>query len=259
VRDYFVKERRLPTESTRVILNGTDTNVFLRNRARPGRNRPRFRFGTVGRLSAPKAHVTLVEAFARVAAVLPEAELHILGEGECRSDIQAAIAEHNLHDRVVLRGYSGEVANFLGSLDAFVLSSVSEGLPLVILESMAAGLPIVSTRMPGVMDVAPANEIAWYCNPGDPDALAASMIEIAGRDDLGAIGELASARAQRFSIETTWREYESLFGELLTRKRPQYASGHIQSGRESRKSDSQCVTVPGGGETTVKALEDNVY
>jgi len=223
VQRYFVEQRRIAAESTHVILNGTDCSAFLKQRARPGSHRPAFRFGTVGRLAPPKSHVTLIRAFARVAAETPGAELHILGEGECRPAIEAAIAEERLDGRVTLHGYSSDVAGFLSKLDVFVLSSISEGLPLAVLEAMGAGLPIVSTRLPGIVEVAPENEIAWYCEPGDAMALADSMIATARRSDLAAVGQAASEIARRYSISETWREYESLFRRLYWNKYGEFA------------------------------------
>ncbi len=52
---------------------------------------------------------------------------------------------------------------------------------------MAGGLPLVSTRLPGIVEVAPEGEFAWYCDPGDPQSLAAAMLAVARRTDLAAI------------------------------------------------------------------------
>jgi glycosyltransferase involved in cell wall biosynthesis len=93
VQEYFVTRRGIPSSRTRVILNGVDLEPFLARPAAPGTRRPVVRFGTVGRLHAAKNHVLLVRAFRDVLACVPGAELHILGEGACRSEMEAAIAE----------------------------------------------------------------------------------------------------------------------------------------------------------------------
>ena len=78
----FVNVSKVPLDKTRVILNGIDFEAFSEHRARPGSRYPAVRFGSVGRLVPEKDHATLLRAFARVAAQLDFAELHILGDGE---------------------------------------------------------------------------------------------------------------------------------------------------------------------------------
>ena len=82
-----------------------------------------------------------------------------------------------------------------------VLSSIREGLPLVILEAMAASLPVVSTWIGGVPEVAPEDTVAWYSPPGDLPSLARAM-PCAMEDDLAARGAAASRWAEEhFSVE----------------------------------------------------------
>lgn len=223
VRQYFVDDQHISKERTCVIQNGVGLDTYLRRPARPGAHRPVLRFGTVGRLAPPKDHISLVRAFAQVASRLPQAELHLLGDGECRPAIEHCIAEHHLQGRITLHGFSSDVAGFLSSLDVFVLSSTSEGLPLAVLEAMGAGLPIVSTRLPGIEDVAPEDIIAWYSEPGNPTALAESMLAASRHSDLTALGQTASSLARGYSIDETWRQYESLFSRLLLAKSAQGA------------------------------------
>jgi glycosyltransferase involved in cell wall biosynthesis len=218
VQEYFVTQQRIPRARTRVILNGADIEPFLARQASPGSRRPLIRFGTVGRLSAPKNHTLLVRAFHQVLQVIPQAELHIMGEGECRAEIESTIAELGLAGRVRLHGYSADVPDFLQTLDLFVLSSSSEGLPLAVIEAMASGLPVVSTRMPGVENVAPEGRVGWYCPPRDASALASIMTHAGLHDNLASIGGDARTLARQFSTANMWLEYEQLYLGLLQSK-----------------------------------------
>jgi glycosyltransferase involved in cell wall biosynthesis len=214
-RRHYVENRVVPEKKSCIVLNGIPVETFQARRARPGASRPRIRFGTIGRMVKAKAHTDLVEAFALLAARLPEAELEMWGDGELYPAVRERVSALGLEDRVHLKGATLTPAEALAGLDVFVLSSISEGLPLVILEAMAAGLPIVSTRVGGVPEVAPETEVAWYSPPGNPAALAEAMFRAASAD-LGSMGEKAyRLAAERFSLEAMQSQYEELFSGLV--------------------------------------------
>ena len=156
LRRHFTGCGIAPPAKSEVISNGIPVEVFQAFRARPGSANPRIRFGTMGRLVAAKAHGDLLDAFAIVARQLPAAGLSIWGYGVLREELENRIESLGLSDRVHYCGPAEKPAEVFQELDVFVLSSVSEGMPLVILEAMAAGLPIVSTRVGGVPEVVPA-------------------------------------------------------------------------------------------------------
>jgi glycosyltransferase involved in cell wall biosynthesis len=218
VRDYFVEKNGISTRNTHIIYNGIDLDKFLDRPANPGANRPRFRFGTVGRLQTAKDHVTLVHAFAKIAPSVPEAELHIMGEGPCRAAITETIEALGLAHCVKLHGAGLDVAGFLSQLDVFVMSSLDEGLPIAIMEAMAAGLPIASTRLPGLTEVAQEDKVALYSPPGDAEGLAKNMLSLFNRQDLPEIGGVARSLAAKFGIAETWHQYEAIFEGVLNRK-----------------------------------------
>ena len=219
VRELYVTKDRISTHNTSVIYNGIDVEKFSAHPAQPAAHLPRFRVGTVGRLVPAKDHVTLVRAFAMVAKSMLAAELHIMGDGACRSEISQVAESLGIANRVSLHGASLAVAEFLSTLDLFVLSSVYEGLPISVMEAMAAGLPVVSTQLPGFAELAPENLIAGYCIPGQPRVMADEILRAANRQDLPALGEAARRWAQKFGIRESWHNYESLFVARLAQKR----------------------------------------
>ena len=215
---HYTEKRVVPSRKGSVILNGIPVGRFQAFRAAPGAARPAVRFGSIGRLVKAKGHDHLLAAFALVAAENACAELHIWGDGELRSALLEGIARHGLERRVVYHGKTSDPAAALQSLDVFVLSSISEGLPLVILEAMAAGLPIVSTRIGGVPEVAPEGTVAWYAPPGDPHSLAQAMLSAIDAD-LALRGDAAWRwAAEHFSLEAMQQQYERLFRRLLERR-----------------------------------------
>jgi glycosyltransferase involved in cell wall biosynthesis len=219
VREFYVARDRLSTRRTSVIYNGIDLDRFASRPAHPSRARPTFRIGTVGRLVPAKDHVTLIRSFAIVSAAMPSAELHIVGDGPCRMALSQIAASLGLTNRVFLHGASLDVPGFLSTLDLFVLSSIEEGLPISLMEALAAGLPVVSTRLPGLTELAPEHVVAGYCAPAQPESLAAEILRVANRLDLPAFGKAAARWAQRFGIRETWHQYESLFELILANKK----------------------------------------
>jgi len=216
VRQLLGPQVRYPASRCSVILNGIATERFLQHPASPGEARPRLRFGTIGRFVPAKGQSVLIEAFATVAPRIPQAELHIYGYGALQGDLEAQVRRLGLPDRVHLEGPTADAAKTLQSLDVFVLSSLSEGLPLVILEAMAAGLPIVATRVGGVPEVAPENSVAWFCEPGDSADLAKAMLAASGSTALADMGrEARRLAAAQFGIAGMCGNYAALYAKLL--------------------------------------------
>jgi len=232
VREYYLTKDRLSRRNTSVIYNGIDVEKFSARPAHPAAGLPRFRVGSVGRLVPAKDHVTLIRSFALVAAVMPEAELHILGDGPCRAAISQTAESLGITNRVFLHGAGYDVAGFLSTLDLFVLSSIDEGLPISLMEAMAAGLPVVSTRLPGLTELAPESVVAGYCTPGQPESLAEHILRAANRRDLPALGEAARRWAhQKFTIRETWHQYQAVFEASLAKKRRHHGD-HVASRAE---------------------------
>jgi glycosyltransferase involved in cell wall biosynthesis len=214
-RQFFVRYRGIRAARARVILNGANLGKFLAASAHPGSLLPRVRFGIAARMVPEKDHFTLLRAFALVATEIPQAELHIAGDGPLRGRLESFALELNLGDRVKFLGALPDTPQFLSQLDIFVLSSLNEGLPLALLEAMAAGLPVVSTRAGGVEEAAVDGENAYLSAPGDSKALAEAMIRMARAPNLAQMGALGRQIVQdRFRIEQTWQEYHKLFLSL---------------------------------------------
>jgi glycosyltransferase involved in cell wall biosynthesis len=215
-RQYYEPKGIAPQGKNSVIWNGIPVERFQAFRAAPGSQKPKLCFGTIGRCVRAKAHQDLLEAFDQIAKELPEAELEIWGYGELQTQLEDRIRAMSLGNRVRFRGAAENPAKVLQNMDVFVLSSISEGLPLVILEAMAAGLPIVSTRVGGVPEVAPEGTVAWFAEPGNPSSLAEALRRAAA-SDLAAAGQTAYETAAReFGISKMQQAYESLYRRVLS-------------------------------------------
>lgn len=173
VADFIAKAHRVPRERVTVVGNGVDTAVFRPSPAPSRSGRPRI--GSLGRLEHQKGFDVLLDALPAVLDVL-EVEVAIVGAGSLRGSLEAVVAERGLPVRFY--GFlidPAEVAEFLRSLDLFVLPTRYEGLPNAVLEAAACGIPVVSTDVPGVREaVGPDFELI---PPDRPDELAVAIVE----------------------------------------------------------------------------------
>ncbi len=136
----------------------------------------------VGRLSREKGHAHLIRA---AAAWKNGARLVIIGDGPERPVLERLARDLGVGARVLLPGMTNDIAPFYGAADVFVLPSLSEGSPNVLLEAMSCGLPIVATRVGGVPEIAEDGVTAILGPPKDPWFLARSVDRLFADPELG--------------------------------------------------------------------------
>ena len=130
---------------------------------------------TAGRLCKQKDFDTLIRAFAKLCDQ-KDLRLIILGEGELRSDLESTIQELNISDRCWLPGFVCNPLPYFALADVFVLSSINEGLPNVLIQALATGTPCVSTDCPtGPADVLKNGKYGHLVPVGDEVQLATSI------------------------------------------------------------------------------------
>ena len=150
----------------------------------------------VGNLYPVKGHRHAIDALARLADRHPGVHLAIGGRGHLRDELTAQARDLGISERVHLLGLRTDVPAILAAADVFVLPSLSEGLPLALLEAMFSGCPIVATNVGEVSAVLEHGQAGVIVEPGDPEALAAAIDRLLGdREAAGALGSRAAARA----------------------------------------------------------------
>jgi len=212
-RITFIAKRKLT-----VIPNGIAVENF--NQIAPRAADGKFVFGMVGRLAAVKDHATLLQAFAEVYRQEPSVRLELLGDGPLYNTLRERAHALGIGDRVVFHGSSLDAAKFLARLDTFVLSSLSEGLPLSLLEAMAAGLPVVATSVGAIPELVQGAQCGWLCPPAQPAAMADALLrslQCQQRIEWGARGR--DYVISRNSVSAMTLAYEQLFENLLHAKR----------------------------------------
>ena len=109
-------------------------------------------FVTMGRLSTEKNHGNLVRAFAEYVKEYPNSRVYIIGEGPLREQVEGEIERLNLKDKVILTGNLANPFTLMSKCDCFILPSIYEGQPMVLLEARIVGLPIVVSDFSSVKD-----------------------------------------------------------------------------------------------------------
>lgn len=154
----------VPAEKITVLRNGVDATLFRpveRDKLRRRLAMRGFVLLSVGNLVPAKGHDLVIELVARIA----DAQLFIIGQGRCESELRSLIAERGLEARVqILDNMDQELLrDYYGAADALVLASAREGWPNVLLESMACGTPVIATPVgasPGIVAVPQAGVLA---------------------------------------------------------------------------------------------------
>ena len=202
---YLVRHG-FPERRLRVIPNG-----IVPGRAEPPPAHDPFTIGTAALLTPRKAVDVLLDACTRVGSPL---RLEIFGDGEERERLERHAARLDLD--VHFHGYVTDLRARLETLDAFVLPTRAENMPVAILEAMATALPVVATRVGGIPEVVLDGETGVLVEPDDPDALAAAIRELARdperRAELGRAGRRRVA--EQFHADGVAQAMVRLYEEL---------------------------------------------
>lgn len=173
--------------------------------------------GWVGRLSAEKGPDQLVDAIASLPAPRPVAVL--IGEGQERARVASQVIERGLTPgSVKLVGEVAAAARVLTAFDVLVISSRTEGLPIVLLEAMAAEVPVVAFAVGGIPDAVDSSA-AWLVSPGDSVALGRAIAQALGQADEARVRAVSAKRIleQRFSLRGWLERVYAVYREVLHR------------------------------------------
>jgi glycosyltransferase involved in cell wall biosynthesis len=172
--------------------------------------------GTIARFDPIKNHQMMLEAFSLVVQQVPNAKLIIVGDGEERQNIEGKIKALSLSDRVILTGYHAQPAPYLANMDIFLLSSLSEGTSMTLLEAMSLSKPCVVTDAGGNPEII-EDKFNGYVTPNNnATAFAAAIIELCQSPEKNQrMGDNAQIRfQQRFSVKTMSDRFKSIYQSL---------------------------------------------
>ena len=213
----IMKKRAICVHNAVALDSFTDVHIDpIKKRHELGLPREGFVIGSVGRLTRQKGFSFLLDAAAIVLSEIPQARFVIVGDGEDAPAIHAQADRLGIQDRILFTGPRTDVAELLLTFDLFVSSSLWEGLPTVIMESMAAGIPVLATDIPGTRELAANQAIGWLVAPGNAKALSDGIL-LALRDPSKrtACAHSAQLVVQSFSIQSVAVKHENLYTQLV--------------------------------------------
>jgi glycosyltransferase involved in cell wall biosynthesis len=224
VREALIANEGIPAGRVGVVYNGIDLKRFSLRHAERNELRRELGLGPgtlaviqVARLDYLKDHVTAIRTVGRVVRQIPDVRLLLVGEGPERPAIEAQVEQVGLTEQVRFLGLRKDVERLLQAADLFLLTSISEGIPLTVIEAMAAGLPVVSTRVGGVPEVVEDGMTGLLAPSRDDEALALAILKLAAdptlRTRLGYVGRERACSS--FSESQMADRYRALYEEML--------------------------------------------
>lgn len=227
VRDALIRNEGIRSSDIAVIYNGVEMEPFAASRRHPEwRRASRLQFAArdedfvilqVARLNPLKDHATSIRAVEQLVRTGLPVKLILAGDGEERSKLEALVRERQLGDVVRFAGARRDIPQLLAGADAFVLSSISEGIPLTLIEAMAAGVPVVATDVGGNAEVITHEHTGLLCPAQDPVALGEQLKRLhndpALRKRLIAAGSVRAAG--QFSLQVMHQQYVAVYDSLL--------------------------------------------
>jgi glycosyltransferase involved in cell wall biosynthesis len=172
--------------------------------------------GSVGRLTDQKGYTYLLDAVPLVLEHFPKTLFIIIGDGHRRSKLMAQASRLGIVNHIKFTGQRDDVLSMIRKMDLFVLPSIFEGLPTVILESMACGTPVMATDIPGNNELIHHQVNGWLIPPRNSSALANAIIEALSQPNLRTLFSQKSFEVvNSFRMETVANKYETLYRNLM--------------------------------------------
>lgn len=218
--DYRIARRKHFT----VLPLGLDLNSFATTPRQAGQFRAAWNIppdayliGIVGRIVTVKNHALFLEAAVKVRQQLPQAHFVVVGDGELRPEVEARVDELGLRDAVTFTGWQRILAPIYSDMDVLVISSLNEGTPVSVIESLAAGCPVVATAVGGLPDLLDHGRLGMLVTPGDADALADGILKTVRQPP--DVTEAQRLMIDRYGIDRLVKDLDSLYRGLLAKKR----------------------------------------
>ncbi len=177
----------------------------------------KFVVAAAGRLSPEKGFDIFIAAAAQIAQVRNDVGFVVFGEGPLREELTQLIKSNSLEERFILAGFHANLETVLPAADIFVISSLTEGLPVVLLEAFLAGVPVVATAVGGIPEVIENGTDGFLVPSGNAEQLALRIMDLLENPSLSEQMKIAGPRkiAAEYNTQLQAERYSTLL-TLLT-------------------------------------------
>ncbi len=221
--DQYLHDLKIPAIRRTVIENAIDVNTYRRRytvdeaKARLGLPPQRLLVAGVGRLQPEKNFGSLIDAAVQLYGQGLDFDLAIIGDGPLREALQRQILEHGVESRVRLLGHRSDMIELFQAIDVFVLSSIREASPNVLLEAMAMGTPVVSTRVAGTPRIVSDGENGLLVTPNDTGGLGTAIANLLRNGHLRAKFSQTGRTTieQEYSFDRRMKKMRALYDQIL--------------------------------------------
>jgi sugar transferase (PEP-CTERM/EpsH1 system associated) len=209
----------IPSAKVLTILNGVDTERFspagdqMNFKKRLGFSEDTLLIGIVARLAPVKDHATLFEACRILNESAYQFRLFVVGDGPLKDQLEAVAYSLGIDKQVIFTGMRDDIPDLMRAMDIFVLSSLSEGISITLLEAMSCCLPIVATEVGGNPEVVVDGLTGFLVPPQHPELLADKLrVLITDQQLRQQMGKVGRQRVvNHFSIKETAEKYRQLY------------------------------------------------
>lgn len=226
------KIRKLPENKLAIIDNGINVDDIsedsdykldpeITNKIKAFSSKGRV-IASIGRVSAEKGYDHLIDA---VCILRKEhgvdARLMIIGDGRLRNKLEHRAQQSGLSDNFMVTGYIDNAPRLLKYVDCYVISSLTEGLPITLLEVMASRTPIVATAVGGIPHVVDDKKEALLVPPQKPDEMAAAIFQVFHDEQLCKRMTFSAYRkvVESYSCKAMAARYKSIYQEVIAKSR----------------------------------------
>lgn len=216
-------EQSFPKTKIKVIENGIDIDTTISG-ASPaksnGSNKSGYRIGFAGRLVAVKRIELFIQAAICLRQQQPELPVHfyIYGDGPMRDSLQALVQSKHMNDYIHFEGHCDNVLQKLYCLDAIVMTSEHEGLPMVLLEAMSLQIPIIACAVGGIPNLLDHNKCGTLIHNCTPENFSQAIINLINHPEAHKQLSLQAFERvrQHYSAKHSAESYLNLYDHLIS-------------------------------------------
>ena len=217
-------------KKTKVIPMGVDDSIFnpnMKYNIKKSYNvEGHYLILFVGRLSEEKGVAYLIEAMPEILKEIPNISLMIIGDGPEKNNLEELVKRLNLAKNIIFRGWipNKDLNKVYRNADIFVLPSLREGLPVVLLEAMACGTPVVASKVGGIPDIIKNGENGFLIEPKNSKEFADKIIRLLLDEKLKQkfSEEGLKIVQKRFSWNVVVEKFVEIYRDLLKKKTKRY-------------------------------------